>query len=58
MNDIFIEYPNPKPIMPNIEHIGCGPSHMNGKWEVLAGDVITYNDKTPSRVLVVMERKE
>ena len=55
-----IDYSEPKPIVINIEHEGCEPSYMNGKWRVLAGDVIGYTRYLgePKQIVVVLERVE
>ena len=50
----------PKPITLNIEHEDYEPSYMNGKWVVLAGDVINYTKYLgePKQIVVVLERVE
>ena len=46
-SDIIIEYPDPKPVILNIVHEDCEPSLMNGRWELLDGDVL---DRLPDPV--------
>ena len=56
-SDIIIEYPDPKPIILTISHEGCEPSLMNGRWEVLDGDVIDrLPDKTTRTITARLRR--
>lgn len=58
-SDIVLEYPEPKHIIPTIVHEDCEPSLMNGRWEVLDGDVIDrLPDKTTRTILVRLRRAE
>lgn len=53
-----IDYSQSEPIILNIEHIDCEPSYMNGKWKIMAGDVISYTNHLgePKQIVLVMER--
>lgn len=58
-SDIITEYPDTKPVILNIVHDGCEPSLMNGRWEMLDGDVLDrLPDKTTRTILVRLRRVE
>ena len=58
-SDIILEYPEPKPVILSIVHEDCEPSLMNGRWEVLDGDIIDrLPDKTTRTILVRLRRVE
>ena len=56
-SDIILEYPDPKPIILTIVHEDSEASLMNGRWEVLDGDIIDrLPDKTTRTILVRIRR--
>lgn len=56
-SDIILESPEPKPVILTIVHEDSEASLMNGRWEVLDGDIIDrLPDKTTRTILVRIRR--